>query len=69
MKKIGGKWDPDCKTMDGQKSVCLDKIFRDLSRGQCLVYSFGVGDDFTFELAMADMGETNTDIHLFNFFG
>jgi hypothetical protein len=26
--------------------------------GECLVYSFGVGEDFSFELAMANMGCT-----------
>jgi hypothetical protein len=57
MKKIGGKWNPEWKIIDGQKTVCLDKMYRDILRGECLVYSFGVGDDFTFEVAMADLGK------------
>ncbi len=30
--------------------------FQDIISGQCLVYSFGVGDNYSFELAMAEMG-------------
>jgi hypothetical protein len=57
MKKIGGKWSNDGKIIDGQKTVCLDKMYRDILTEECLVYSFGVGDDFTFEVAMADLGK------------
>ena len=57
-KKFGGNWNPGMKIVDGQKPVCLDKLYQDLQIGNCLVYSFGVGDEFSFELAMADLGCT-----------
>ena len=58
IKKFGGNWNPDMKIVDGEKPVCLDKIYHDLQNGNCLVYSFGVGDEFSFEVAMADLGCT-----------
>ena len=45
-----------CNEVEGQKTVCLDKLYEDIRRGECLVYSFGIGDEFSFELAMANMG-------------
>jgi hypothetical protein len=58
MKNFGGKWNPGMKIIDGQKPVCLDKLYHDLQSGNCLVYSFGIGDEFSFEVAMADLGCT-----------
>ena len=58
IKKFGGKWSSSAKIIDGQKPVCLDKMYKDIQNGNCLVYSFGVGDDFTFETAMAGLGCT-----------
>ena len=58
IKKFGGHWSSVAKIIDGQKPVCLDKIYKDIQSGKCLVYSFGVGDDFTFETAMAGLGCT-----------
>jgi hypothetical protein len=45
-----------CTLIDGQKTVCMDKLFNDVTSGDCLVYSFGIGNECSFEVAMADMG-------------
>lgn len=52
-KKLGGKWLYRCGFVDGDKHVCMDA----LKEGEeCLVYSFGVADDWSFEDAMGAMG-------------
>ena len=39
--------------MDGDKFVCLDLI---LKKDSCIIYSFGVGNDWTFEDQMDNIG-------------
>ena len=41
---------------DGQKMVCLDD-FQDPEK-DCLVYSIGIADDFSFENDLASLGKT-----------
>ncbi|EFX83736.1 hypothetical protein DAPPUDRAFT_239885 [Daphnia pulex] len=41
--------------VDGKKSVCLDPLVRP-EPGNCLVYSFGVNHEWTFDEAMASYG-------------
>ena len=41
---------------DGEKYLCLDRLIHDIKRQECLVYSFGLADDWTFEEAMASLG-------------
>lgn len=55
-KQIGGTWLGNCGHFDGQKFVCLDKLYGDIQRNKCLVYSFGVADDWSFEEVMAGLG-------------
>jgi hypothetical protein len=44
---------------EGQKHVCLDAHFLEkASSGNCLVYSFGLSDDWDFEEFMAELGCT-----------
>merc|ERR1712154_23508 len=45
LKRVGGKWTDDIG-VDGDKFVCMD-TFQDGS--ECVVYSFGIADDWTFE--------------------
>ena len=49
--------------MDGTKFICLDRVFMDLKSQECLVYSFGLSDDWTFEENMASLG---CKIHAFD---
>ncbi|KAK4327223.1 hypothetical protein Pmani_002280 [Petrolisthes manimaculis] len=55
--KQGGRY---CKRIsDGDKKVCLDEILSTATKrpnGSCLVYSFGVGHDFSFDMAMSLLG-------------
>ena len=41
---------------EGDKLLCLDDLFHDIIDGKCLVYSFGIAQDWTFEISMADIG-------------
>ena len=38
--------------------MCLDKWKEIIEKGDCLVYSFGLADDWSFEETLADMGCT-----------
>ncbi|KAK3877250.1 hypothetical protein Pcinc_018048 [Petrolisthes cinctipes] len=55
--KQGGRY---CKRIsDGDKKVCLDEILSTAAKrpnGSCLVYSFGIGHDFSFDMAMSLLG-------------
>ena len=42
--------------VDGDKSICLDTLFKDIKNETCLIYSFGLSDDWTFEESMAILG-------------
>ena len=44
IKNIGGdKWMGGCGFPDGEKFVCMDKLYQDIQDHKCLVYSFGIG--------------------------
>ena len=47
-----------CAWYDGAKFVCLDKWKMAIDKNQCLVYSFGIANDWSFEEILADMGCT-----------
>ena len=71
-KSLGGQWielsdslkswceeQGNCETwpqMDGVKTLCMDKIHIDVISGSCLIYSFGLSDDWSFEEVMAKLG-------------
>lgn len=57
-KFFGGNWLSQCGAFDGNKYVCLDKVYSDVLNGNCLIYSFGIAGDWTFEEAMAGLGCT-----------
>ena len=42
------------KQVDGDKFVCMDQI---LAGDQCVIYSFGLASDWTFEDQMDLLGE------------
>ena len=57
--KLGGTYRQDCRARDGHKYVCVDEDFmEDVRRGRCLIYSFGLGKDWTFEQVAAELGCT-----------
>ena len=55
-KFLGGQWVSGYGCIDGNKFVCLDNFHRDVKNGKCLIYTFGVSDDWTFEEMTASMG-------------
>jgi hypothetical protein len=57
-KFFGGQWLSSCGGFDGNKYVCLDHFYKDVKNGNCLIYSFGIAGDWTFEEAMAELGCT-----------
>jgi hypothetical protein len=57
-KLFGGQWMGGCGAVDGNKFVCLDKLYGDVMSGRCLIYSFGIAGDWTFEESMAQLGCT-----------
>ena len=49
----------NCETwpqIDGVKKICLDDLLAAIKSDSCLVYSFGLADDWTFEENMAHLG-------------
>ena len=57
LKRVGGHWvtgeGKRRKQVDGDKFVCLDQI---LNKDSCIVYSFGVSNDWTFDDQMDNTG-------------
>ncbi len=52
-KRLGGQWISQCGFLDGDKYVCLDDFHEEK---ECLVYSFGIADDWSFEDTMGRLG-------------
>ena len=42
--------------MDGVKKLCMDQLYKDVKSKSCLIYSFGLSDDWSFEENMALLG-------------
>ena len=55
-KFFGGVWGSAYGCIDGHKFVCLDDFYEDVKNGECLIYSFGIDHDWTFEEMVAKMG-------------
>ena len=54
--RLGGVYLSGCHVMDGQKYVCMDELMSDINSNECIVYSFGIGGDWSFEDNIASMG-------------
>jgi len=57
-KFFGGQWLGGCGGLDGNKYVCLDHFYHDVIDKKCLIYSFGIARDLSFEESMAELGCT-----------
>ena len=55
---LSGTWLNNCAWLDGDKLVCMDLLKDAIDNGDCLIYSFGLGSDWSFEHMFADMGCT-----------
>jgi len=51
LKRIGGHWLK--RQVDGDKFICMDNL---LVKDKCLIYSFGISNDWTFEDLMDSAG-------------
>ena len=51
-----GSWTNKYGSNDGLKFICLDSLHKDIKSGKCLVYSFGLSDNWSFEGDMASLG-------------
>ena len=62
LKRVGGQWHfgGPHNQMDGDKFICLDPL---LNKDSCVVYSFGVAGDWTFEDQMDSIGMPNATNH------
>jgi len=58
LKRIGGSW--IIRQVDGDKFVCMDNI---MQGKQCLIYSFGIANEYTFEAFMDSRG---CEIHAYD---
>ena len=82
VQQFGVKTLPNQSALNGQKSVCLDPLSVRPPVGNCIVYSFGINNEWSFDEAMAeygcqvfsfdpsmDVGDHNRSqqIHFFNF--
>ena len=61
--RFGGNFLEFCKFTDGGKVACMDDLLEDLSQKKCLIFSFGIETDWTFEDVMDKLGCT---IHAFD---
>ena len=56
LQRFGGHYMDGCHYWDGHKFVCMPELINDIENNECLVYSFGVSNDWSFERAMGDIG-------------
>ena len=56
-KKFAGQWMDGCGFLDGEKLLCMDSLYHAILNETCLVYSFGLSDDWDFEIMLAKMGK------------
>ena len=54
--RLGGQYLSGCHVMDGQKYICMDELMMDIQNQECIVYSFGIGYDWSFEDGIAGFG-------------
>ena len=57
-KYFGGFWLDSHGCLDGHKYVCMDQLYGDIKSGHCLIYSYGINNDWSFEEGMAKLGCT-----------
>jgi len=55
-KYFGGIWISGYGCLDGHKYVCLDNLYEDVMKNECLIYSFGINNEWSFEESMVSMG-------------
>ena len=54
--RFGGNFLDYCKFTDGGKVVCMDDLLEYIRQNKCLIFSFGIDADWTFEDIMDKLG-------------
>ena len=57
VKQLTGRWANECGFLDGEKLICMDGFYEAVINNTCLVYSFGLADNWDFEMLMASLGK------------
>ena len=60
LKPLGGTYWTKCKLHNGHKFTCMDDIPSDIAKDECLIYSFGINDDWSYESLMGNLGRKTT---------
>ena len=71
LKRVSGSWISieyttevnskiSCGFQDGEKLLCMDGLYKAVQNQTCLVYSFGLANDWNFEVFMAELGMYNS---------
>ena len=45
-----------CGSTDGERYVCMDNFYRDIHDEKCIVYSFGISEDYNIEQKLGSIG-------------
>ena len=56
--RFGGGYLQKCHYVDGGKFVCMDELIYDIMNNECVIFSFGILDDWSFEDMMDELGCT-----------
>ena len=56
--KFGGGYWSHYHYIDGSKNKCMDELIQDIAKNECLIFSFGIANDWTFEDTMDTLGCT-----------
>ena len=56
LQRFGGRYIQRCHYWDGHKFVCMPELINDIGNNECVVYSFGISNDWSFEKAMGKIG-------------
>ena len=52
------RWHAKCGSTDGERYLCMDNFHSDIIGNKCLIYSFGISDNYEFEKLMGSVGCT-----------
>jgi hypothetical protein len=56
LKKFDGAHTTKCKYTDGSKFIWMADLISDIKNGECIIYSFGIDEDWSFEDVMSKLG-------------
>ena len=52
------RWNKKGGSTDGERYLCMDNFFEDIRKEKCIIYSFGISDNYKFEEEMGSIGCT-----------